>query len=459
MQVLESNEDGLKRELKVMIPAGDLDARLTGKLEEIKNQVRLKGFRPGKVPMSHLRKTFGKQVMSEVIQETVTETSQKALEEKELKPAFQPQIELDGEVEPVMDGKADLTYTMSFEVVPPFDLADFSKIEIERPVVEVEDKDVDDAIERLASQQKSFDPRDEGAAAEDGDLLEIAYVGRIDGEAFEGGSSEDGQLELGSGRFIPGFEEQLVGAKKGDERQVNVTFPEDYPAETVAGKEAVFDVTVKEVQAPKPVEIDDTFAENFGMESLDKLKEAIREQIGRDFSQVSRDRMKREILDALDEGHSFDLPPAMVEQEFGQIWQQFEQEMERQQKTLEEMDESEEDLRAEYRKIAERRVRLGLVLARVGEENGITVTNEELNRALAERARQFPGQEQQLYQFYQQNPQALNELRAPIYEDKVVDYIAELAKITDKPVTREELFADDEDDHDHDHDHSHDHDH
>lgn len=460
MQVTVTNADGLKRELKIEVPAGELEEKLGSKLEELKNQVRLKGFRPGKVPMSHLRKTYGKQVMSEVIQETVGESSQKALEEQELRPAYQPNIDLEGEVEQVMEGNADLAYKMTFEIVPAIELADFSKISIEKPVAEVTDEEVQDSLKRLAENQKNFEARAEGEAAENGDQLIIDFIGKIDGEAFEGGSAEGAAIELGAGQFIPGFEEQLVGAKAGDAVDVKVTFPADYGAEHLAGKDAVFEVNVQEVKAPAEVTIDDEFAKRFGLDDLAKLKEILTEQIKADFDRMSHQHLKRAMLDKLDELHDFELPPTMVQQEFDAIWKQLEHELEHQNKTVADMDEPEEKVREEYNKIAERRVRLGLVLAEVGEKNSISVTEQELSQALSERARQFPGQERQLYEFYQQNPQAVQELRAPIFEDKVVDYISELATVTEKPVSKDELFEDPDADvpgHDHDHDHDHDH--
>lgn len=446
MQVTETSADGLKRELTITVEAKTLDDKLSHKLEHMKTQVRLKGFRPGKVPVAHLRKTFGKQVMGEVIQETVGETSQKALEERDLKPALQPHIDLEGEIEPVIDGKADLIYKMVFEIIPDIELTDFSKVTAERLVAEVADEDVQEALERLASQQKNFEPKGDKAKAADGDLLTIDFIGRIDGDAFEGGTAEDARLEIGSGQFIPGFEEQLVGAKAGDKKDVTVTFPEEYGAKDLAGKKAVFEVTVKAVETPAEVAIDEEFAKRLGMESLDSLKTAVTNQIKTNYDGMARTKLKRVLLDALDERHSFDLPPGMVEQEFHQIWHQFEHELEHQKKTLADLDEPEEDVRAEYRTIAERRVRLGLVLAEVGQTNKITVTDEEVNRALAERARQFPGQERQVYEYFQKNPQAVAELRAPIFEDKVIDFICELANIVDKPVSREELFAEPEGD-------------
>lgn len=464
MQVTVTSTDGLKREMTVAVPAKDLEASVGAKLNELKNTIRLKGFRPGKVPLAHLKKTFGKQVMSEVIQDTVGASSQKALEDQALRPALQPQIDLEGEIEQVIEGKADLTYKMTFEIIPNIEFADFSKLSVERLVSEPTDADIEEAMQRLADNQKSFEPKAEGAAAEEGDLLTIDFVGKIDDVAFEGGAAEDAKLEIGSGRFIPGFEDQLKGAKAGDAVTVKVTFPAEYGAENLAGKDAVFDVTVKSVETPAETAIDDEFAKRFGFDELAKLREALTTQIKSDYDRMSRMHMKRSMLDALDGAHSFELPPSMVEQEFNQIWSQFEDELKSQNKTKEDLEEPEEDIKAEYRKIAERRVRLGLLLAEVGERNKITVAEQELSQALAERARQFPGQERMVYEFYQKNPNAIAELRAPIFEDKVVDFIAELADITDKTVSRDELFADpdapehvhDENcDHDHDHDHDH----
>ena len=466
MQVTVTSTDGLKREMTVAVPAKDLEASVGAKLEELKNTIRLKGFRPGKVPLAHIKKTYGKQVMSEVINDTVGTSSQKALEEQSLRPALQPKIDLEGEIEQVLEGKADLTYKMTFEVIPTIEFTDFAKLEVERLVAEPSDADIDEAMQRLAENQKSFEPKAEGEAAAVGDLLTIDFLGKIDDVAFEGGTAEDAKLEIGSGRFIPGFEDQLTGAKAGDAVAVKVTFPADYGAENLAGKDAVFDVTVKAVETPAAVAIDDEFAKRFGFDELAKLREALTTQIKSDYTRMSRMHMKRSMLDALDAAHSFDLPPSMVEQEFEQIWSQFEQEMKSQNKSAEDLDEPEDDIKAEYRKIAERRVRLGLLLAEVGEKNKIQVAEQELGQALAERARQFPGQEKMVYEFYQKNPNAIAELRAPLFEDKVVDFIAELAKINDKTVTRDELFADpDVEEHEHvhdencDHDHDHDHDH
>ena len=466
MQVTETLSDGLKRELQVTVTADDLSNRLDQKLNEIKDQVQLKGFRPGKVPVSHLRQRFGRQMMTEIIQEVVTDSSQKALEEREMRPAMQPSIDIEGEVEPIVEGDADLVYKLTFELLPEFELGDLSSIEVEKPVAEVDEKEVEDMLNRFAEQQQNFESRGEGEAAQDGDQIVLDFVGKLDGEPFEGGAAEDANLVIGSNRFIPGFEEQLVGVKAGDETTITVTFPQEYGAEHLAGKEATFDVMVKDVQAPAETAIDDEFAKSLGMDDLEALRGAIREQIQGNYASLARNKMKRSMLDALDDIHDFQLPPMMVEHEFNQIWGQLEHQLQHQNKTLADLDEPEDTVRAEYQKIAERRVRLGLVLARIGEENEITVGNDELNRALMQRAQQFPGQERQVYEFYQNNPNAIAELRAPIFEDKVIDYITELAKVTEKPVTVEELMASDDEDeglpfipeHDHDHDHG-DHDH
>lgn len=451
MQVTETLSEGLKREFTVVIEAADLAGRLDAKLDEIKGQVQLKGFRPGKVPKSHLMKTYGKSVMGDVIQETVGETSQKAIEERELKPALQPNIELEGDVEPVVEGKSDLTYKLTFEIMPDFDLPDFSALTLTRPVVEVSDEEVDESITQMAAQQQNFEPKDEKAKAEDGDRLTIDFLGKVDDVAFEGGTAEGASLVIGSGQFIPGFEEQLVGAKAGDDVTVNVTFPAEYGAEHLAGKDAVFEVKVQEVAGPAETKIDDEFATQMGLESLDALKEALKGRIGEDYGRISRNRVKRSLLDELDGLLDFELPPTMLEQEIEQIIQQAqsekahsaedydpEQDHDHDHSDIEISDEEKEEFKA----IAERRVRLGLLLSEVGTRNEVQVTQDEVNRAIAEQARNFPGQEQQVFQFYTQNQQAQAQIRAPLFEDKVVDYILELAKVTDETVTREALLED-----------------
>lgn len=441
MNIKEVSAEGLSRELQITVPAADLVAKLDARIEDIKGTVQLKGFRPGKVPAAHIRKTYGAQLMGEVIQETVNETSQQMLNDREERPAMQPEIKLVGEVDPVIQGEGDLVYDIAFDIIPAIELIDFSTVKLNRPVVEVDEEKVDEALERLASSRKDFEPRGKTAKSQEGDRVKIDFIGRIDGEAFEGGTAEGFELELGSGQFIPGFEDQLIGTKAGDTKDVEVSFPEEYGNAELAGKPSVFEVTVHEVSAPKDAEINEEFATSLGMESLEKLREAIRDQIGNDYSQMSRGHLKKDLLDQLSDGHSFELPPSMVSLEFEQIWQQFQNELEQQGQKMDDLDESEDDLRAEYKEIAERRVRTGLVLAEVGSKNEIDVTQEELNQGLVQRVQQFPGQEQQVFEYFQKNPEAMAQIRAPLFEEKVVDFICEMADVTDTPVSVDALMA------------------
>jgi trigger factor len=440
MQITETVSEGLRREYKVVVPMGDLDAKVNARLEEMKPKMHLKGFRPGKAPVSFLKKQFGKSMMGEVVEQAVNEASQKAIADNALKPAFQPQVEPVGEIEQVVDGKADLEFMLKVDLMPEFELTDLSKLKVERLTADVTDADIDEALKRLADQSRTFSSRD--GAAEKGDVVTMDFTGSIDGEEFAGGKAEGFNLTLGSGQLIPGFEDQLIGSKAGEARDVKVTFPADYPEAKLAGKDAVFAVAVKEVKAPDEAKVDDELAKRLGLDSLATLKDRVRDQVKSDFTRASRLHLKRRILDALDSKHSFPLPPAMVQGEFDGIWGQVQRELEREGKSFADEDTTEEKAKKEYHDIAERRVRLGLVLARIGEQNGITVPADELNRAMAARARQFPGQEQQVFDFYAKNPQAQAEIRAPIFEDKVVDFIAELADISDRKVDRETLFLD-----------------
>lgn len=442
MQITETVSEGLRREYKVVVAAADLDSRLVGKIEEVKPRLNLKGFRPGKAPISYLKKTFGKSMMGEIVESVVNEGSQKAVSDNNLKVAFPPRVEPVGDIQAAVDGKADLEFKVVIDLMPDFELADVSTLEVEKLVSDVTDADIEEAIKRLAEQSRTYSARAEGEAAEKDDAVLIDFVGSIDGEEFEGGKAEGFNLVLGSGQLIPGFEDQLIGVKAGEARDVKVTFPADYGAEKLAGKDAVFAVTVKEVKKPDEVAIDDAFASTLGFDSLGTLKERVKEQLKRDYAQASRLHMKRRILDALDAKHAFSLPPTMVEGEFNGIWRQVEAELKREGKSAEDEGKSEEDLKKEYHDIAERRVRLGLVLARIGEQNGLTIAPDEIQRAIASRARQFPGQEQAVFEYYARNPQAQAEIRAPIFEDKVVDFIAELAKINERQVDRETLFMD-----------------
>jgi trigger factor len=463
MQVTETLNEGLKRELKVVIAASDLESRMNERLEELKATAQIKGFRPGKVPMAHLKKMFGKQAMAEVVQKSIESSTTEALNEKSLKPAYQPEVVLpedETEVQAVMDGKADLAFTMNFEVVPDIEIADFKNLKVEKLVVDVTDEHVNEALENIAGQYKDYEDKGD-KKAEDGDRVTMSFVGKIGGEAFEGGTAEDVPLELGSGSFIPGFEEQLVGAKAGDDKVIKVTFPAEYGVDTLAGKDAEFDVKVSKVEAAKASEINDEFAEKLGLESADKLKEMVKERIADEFAQMTNAKLKRDMLDALDAEYKMELPEKLVDQEFNAIWAALEREMQAEEKTFEDEDTTEEETRKEYRDIAERRVRLGLVIGTIGDKAGITVADEELQRGLMEKARQYPGQEKQVFEFYQNNPQALVEIRGPIFEQKVVEHIAETADVSERSVSRETLQHMLEHDHEHgeecdhpDHDHS-----
>jgi trigger factor len=444
MQVTQTLDEGLKREFKIVVSASDLDARLNERLATLKDRVNINGFRKGKVPIGHLKKLYGKSVMAEVVEQVVADANRKIVDDNGLKLAMQPKVSLtedEAEVEGIIAGKHDLAMTVAVEVLPKVELQDVSELAIERLVVDVEDAEVDEALGRIAADNKPYTDKGDAPAA-DGDRVTLDFVGKIDGVAFEGGSAEGQTLTLGSNTFIPGFEEQLVGAKAGDSKTVSVTFPADYGRADYAGKDAVFDVTVKTVEAAGDVAIDDEFAKSLGMESLDKVKETVRTQIGAEYARVGRQRAKRELLDALDSAYAFDLPPTLVEQEFDNIWRQVNADYERTGRSFADDETTEDEARAEYRKIAERRVRLGLVLAEIGEANDIKIADDEITRAMVERARQYPGQEQQVWEFYRNNPQAQAELRAPIFEDKVVDLILGKAKVTERKVDRDTLFAD-----------------
>jgi len=442
MEVTQTISEGLHREFRIVIGADDLDARLTNRLTEMQGSMHLKGFRPGKAPVSYLKKTFGKRVMGEIVEQAVSETSQKAVSDHALKPAFPPQVDYVSSVEEVVGGKTNLEFTVRVDLMPEFELADITSLKVQKLASDVVDADVDTALERLAEQARTYSVRPEGAPAEDKDAVTMDFVGRVNGEEFAGGKAEDFNLVLGSGQLIAGFEEQLVGAKAGEERLVKVTFPADYPDAKLAGQPAEFTVQVKEVKVPDALTLDDELAQKLGVPSLSVLRDRVRDQLKLDFTRASRMHLKRRLLDALDAEHSFPLPEAMVAREFEMIWDQVQAELKREGRTAADEGKTEDELRDEYRKIAERRVRLGLVLARIGEQNGITVSPDELQRAIMTRARQYQGHEQEAFNFYSTNPQAQAEIRAPIFEEKVVDFIAELAQITERKVDRETLFLD-----------------
>lgn len=445
MQVVEKSTEGLSRVIAVTIPASELNAKLDAKLKEVAPQMKLKGFRPGKVPAAHVKKTFGREFMGEIINAELNETSQKALDEVKVRPAAPAEMKLVSDMEKVIKGEEDLAYEMELEVMPDFTPVDPKTLKLTRPTYEATDADLDEALTELAGQAKSYeDKKGKTAKAADGDQLTIDFLGKLDGVPFDGGAAEDADLVIGSGRFIPGFEEQLVGAKVGDEKTIEVTFPTDYQAANLAGKLATFDIKVKALKSEVAGVVDDAFAERIGLESLDKLKELLRGNLNQQYAGAARFKQKRALLDQLDSAHSFDLPPKMVDAEFDGIWQQVQSDKAKGDLPEEDAKKSDDELKAEYRKIAERRVRLGLVLAEIGRANNVGVSDQELNNAIMAEARNYPGQERMVLDFYRQNPNAAAQMRAPIYEEKVVDLIFSQAETTDAPITKEELLKEDE---------------
>ncbi|MDP3592070.1 trigger factor [Phenylobacterium sp.] len=445
MQIVEKSGEGLSRVYGVTVPVADLNERLEARIVEITPQLNIKGFRPGKVPAAHVRRLHGKALMAEVVEQTITETTQKVLEDNKLRPAGEPDLKPEGDIAQVIDGKADLSYEIAVEIMPDFEPTDLTKIALTRPVYEPTDAEVEEAVEELGKQNLTYEPRTgKSVKAKDGDQIVIDFVGRIDGEAFQGGTATDSELVLGSGQFIPGFEEQLVGAKAGDEVIVKVAFPADYQAANLAGKDAEFTTTVKEVRAPVESKIDDAMAERLGIESLDKLKELLKTNLESQYAGASRFKLKRALLDVLDERHDFPLPPKMVEAEFAAIWQQVQQDKERGGLPPEDSEKSDDQLQTEYRKIAERRVRLGLVLAEIGRANEVQVTEQELLEAMRAEAMRYGQQAQQIFDMFRQNPNMQAQLRAPIFEDKVVDLIVNKATVTDEKVSKEDLLKEDD---------------
>ena len=469
MQVTETINEGLKRKLSLVIPKADLSSRLDARLDELKGQANIKGFRPGKVPATYLRKVYGKSAMAEVMQDAINTHVSETLTSRSERAAAQPKVDLPEDqtvLNKVLDGEADLAFDVSYEVLPAVDLMDFSTLKLDRPVVEVIEADVDKEVERVFRQNRGYEPKSEEGVVETGDNLGLTFEGKIDGKPFAGGSSDHAHLVVGAGDFIPGFEEQLIGMKKGETRAIEVTFPADYNRAELQGKTAQFNVTVLHVDAPQAGELNDEFAKKLGVEDVVALRTAVREQMTAALASMSRQAVKRQILDALDETHKFAVPEQLVDAEFDTIWQRVKHEVEQHGKSFEDQGTTEAEATEQYRKIAERRVRLGLVVAEIGNINKVEVTEEEHQQALIAEVRRFPGQEQQVYDYYRQNTQALAGLRAPVFENKVVDFVASLATQTDKPMSREELgkIIQDEgddvpDEHHHDHDDNEGHDH
>jgi trigger factor len=439
MQITETNAEGLKHEMTVVIDAADIERRVTDRLAEIGRTIRLPGFRPGKVPLTVLRKRYGPSVMGEVLERTVSDSSNEAMRERNLRPALQPKVEILS----FNEGK-DLQYKLAVEVLPQIPLTNFAELQLERLKPEVPEDEIDRALERIAQQRRQNETVDR--PAEKGDVVVMDFVGSVGGVEFPGGSAKDYSLELGTGSFVPGFEDQLMGIKAGEERTIQITFPADYGNAELAGKEAAFKVTAKEIKGVLPQPIDDSLATAIGMENLEALRKVVRERIERDYQGIARQKLKTALLDRLAERHHFEVPRGMVDIELDTIWRQYQSQLEQAKQAGNAETEPAKDeaaIKAEYRDIAERRVRLGLVLAEVGSKNNITVTQDELNRAVADEARRFPGQERHVVEYYRNNPGMIDNLRAPIYEDKVIDFILELAQVTDRLIPLKELLEGD----------------
>jgi trigger factor len=434
MNITETANEGLSRSWRVVVPATEIGANVDRRLSELSKTIKLPGFRPGKVPLSLVKKRFGQSVMGEVLEKTVQDSSSKLLQDNSVRPALEPKIEVVSFAE-----GSDLEYTMAVETLPEIEPADLSGVELEKLVAPVEDKAVDEALDRIANSNKQFEKVKKARAAKKGDQLVIDFKGSVDGEERAGMSGSDYPLELGAGNFIPGFEDQLIGIKPDETRTITVTFPADYHAEDLQSKEAQFEVTAKELRGVVKTKLDDEFAKKLGLEDLEALKKIAREQIEGEYGRLARLKLKRGLMDALAERHDFPVPQGMVDLEFESIWKQVQPEL-----TEEEKAKPEDEVKAEYRQIAERRVRLGLLLSEIGRRNNVEVTREELNRGLIAEARRYPGQEQRVLEAYRDNPRALDALRAPIYEDKVVDHILGTVTVTDRNVTPEELAREDD---------------
>ena len=447
MQVTETLSEGLKREYKVVVPAAELDAKVNARLDELKDRIRINGFRPGKVPVTHLKRMYGRSAMAEVIEATVRDTNNQIVTEHGYKLAADPKVTLPTEedaIKQLIAGKTDLNYTMALEIVPPITLGDFKTIKLTKLTADVSEAEVDQGLERIVQQNRPYTPRAPGEKAAKDDRVTISFAGTIEGQPFEGGSGDDSVVLIGSNTFLPGFEDQLIGITSGETRTLKVTFPQHYMKQELAGKNAEFVVTAKSIESPGTAAADDAFAQALGLESLAKLRGSVKDSIAREHTAMSRQKLKRGLLDELDKMHKFEPPPTLVEEEFDRVWKSVLSELETEKKTFADEGTTEEKAKAEYRAIAERRVRLGLVLAEIGEKNNITVTEEELSRAVMDRARQFTGQEQRVWDYYRQNPQAVAALRAPIFEEKVVDFLLELAGVTESKVSRDELYKDDD---------------
>ncbi len=448
MQVVETKSEGLSREMKVTVAAKDIEEKINLRLQEVAQSASLPGFRPGKVPVGLLRKRFGPSILGEILDQAVNDSSAQALAEKGIRAATQPQVEITS-----FDEGKDLEYTLAVDILPEITPMDFPKLKLEKLVLKPDEKQIEETLENLANAHKTSEPISAKRKTKSGDVCVIDFVGKLDGVEFAGGKADGYHLELGSGSFIPGFEEQLIGVDVGADVEVKVNFPAEYAAKDLAGKEAVFDVKVHEIREATPAPIDDELAKKAGLESLDALKERIVEGQRREFDQMARMQVKRVLLDQLADSHDFEMPPKMVEMEFDNIWAQFEEQRKQEHDhehghdhdhdhdhAHDHDDKSDEEHKAEFRDIAERRVKLGLLLSEVGRANAIQVSPEDVNRAMMQEAQKYPGQEQQVLEFFRSNPQAQEQIKAPVFEEKVIDYIIELAQVTEKPASFEDLI-------------------
>ncbi|WP_240007688.1 trigger factor [Pseudaquidulcibacter saccharophilus] len=442
MKITEKSKDGLSVVYNITVEVAELNESLDAKIKEIAPTLNLKGFRKGKVPTAHVKRLYGKGIMGDLLNELVQKGIDQAVNDNNVRPASNPEVGNVDNVDAILDGKAALVFDVSMDILPEFEVVDVATLSITRPVTEATEEEVTKALEEIAANSKAYEAKT--GKAKNGDAVICDFVGKIDGVEFQGGAANDAQVVLGSNTFIPGFEDALVGVKAEDETVINVTFPADYGVVELAGKAATFDIKVKEVKAPKESKIDDELAKTVGLETLDSLKDAVKADIERQFASLSRTKAKRSLLDALDASHSFELPPKMVEAEFDAIWQQVQADKAQGNVDPDDEGKSEDELKGEYKVIAERRVRLGLVLAEIGRVGEVQITDQELQGALFREASRYPGQERQVLEFFQKNPNMMAQLRAPLYEEKVVDYVLSKAKVDDVKVTREELEAEDE---------------
>ena len=440
MEVKELKSKGLKREFSITIGVDDLNEKKIKKLQDIASKAKIDGFRPGKVPTAHIEKLYGQSVMVEVIEEKVTEASQTVLHDRNLRAAVKPDVKLDTDMNDVIEKNKDLVFTMNCEVLPEIEIIDFSKIKLDKPVSKPKEKDIKDALDYLAKQNKSFKEASEKTKSKDGDQVTLDYVGKIDDIAFDGGTAKDANLVLGSKSFIDNFEDQLVGLKKGDKKLVKVKFPDNYQSSDLAGKEATFDVEIKKVSKAEESKVNDDLAKSLGMENLKDLKKNLEERIQQDFDSAARMKLKDSLLDALEKKHKFELPESMVNQEFDQMWNQLQQQLEQQKKELKDLELSEKEIRKNYTEISEKRVCTGLLIAEIGKQNNIQLEDNDINKALQMEMQKYPGQEKEILDYYQKNQDAIRQLTAPVFEDKVIDFILEKVDLKDVKVSREDLF-------------------